>query len=92
MTSNTAEIETLTNEVKSYIDKPMRVILVDGRVITGNFQCLDRETNVVLSNAKEYYDVQEDLNLEADLVSCRELGLSVIPGKNITRCEAQISK
>jgi len=91
MSNSDETAESMTQKVKGFLEKPMRVMLIDGRVVTGNFQCLDRETNIILSNAIEYYDVKEDLNLEADLVSSRHLGLTVIPGKNITRCEAQVN-
>lgn len=89
MATTSAEVKAIVDEVRTHFEKPMRVVLVDGRVVTGIFQSLDRETNIVLAGAMEYYDVKPDMNLEADLVTSRSLGYVVIPGKHVVRCESQ---
>ena len=43
-----------------YLNKRMRVVISDGRVIDGNFLCTDRDKNIVLGNCEEFA-CQEDL-------------------------------
>ena len=43
----------------SYLNKRMRVVISDGRVIDGNFLCSDRDSNIVLGNCEELSSLQE---------------------------------
>ena len=58
-TMETALVETAlveTANVKSMRDmlgQTFQVSISDGRVILGNFECVDQEKNLILSNARE---------------------------------------
>lgn len=40
-----------------YVGAETRVTAVDGRVFVGALRCVDKQRNVVLSNAREYADI-----------------------------------
>ena len=42
-----------------YLNKRMRVVVSDGRVIDGNFLCTDRDRNIVLGNCEEFFSREE---------------------------------
>ena len=42
-----------------YLNKRMRVLVSDGRVIDGNFLCTDRDRNIVLGNCEEFFSLEE---------------------------------
>ena len=42
-----------------YLNKRMRVVVSDGRVIDGNFLCTDRDRNIVLGNCEEFFSLEE---------------------------------
>ena len=44
------------DKVAELLDKTIRVRISDGRIVMGDLQCLDRELNLVLINAVEYYN------------------------------------
>ncbi len=46
--------------LSGYLNRQMRVFLIDGRVIIGSFLCTDRDCNLVLGNCDEYLS-QNDL-------------------------------
>ena len=43
--------------IKSYLGRILRIRLSDGRLIEGEFECIDREMNFVLSYATEYHGI-----------------------------------
>lgn len=45
--------------VKNFLGTIIRVSISDGRVIEGEFQCLDREMNFILNSATEYHKVPQ---------------------------------
>jgi small nuclear ribonucleoprotein (snRNP)-like protein len=54
-----ASKEELAKEVKGMFGKILRARVSDSRIIEGEFQCLDKDMNVVLSHAREYHAVEE---------------------------------
>eukprot|EP00962_Isochrysis_galbana_P050238 scaffold21690_cov123-Isochrysis_galbana.AAC.3 len=40
-------------EVRQMLDSPLRVGLTDGRIIVGRFACLDKQRNILLTEARE---------------------------------------
>ena len=42
-----------------YLNKRMRVVISDGRVIDGNFLCTDKDSNIVLGNCEEFFSQEE---------------------------------
>jgi small nuclear ribonucleoprotein (snRNP)-like protein len=41
------------SQLRAMMDKPMRVKVTDGRILTGNFHCFDNLRNIMLSDTKE---------------------------------------
>ena len=75
-----------------YVGAETRVTAVDGRVFVGALRCVDKQRNVVVSNAREYADVashergdepRRTLNLilvaKAQRVACEVDPSSVVP-------------
>ncbi|KAL5490990.1 hypothetical protein EMCRGX_G016201 [Ephydatia muelleri] len=73
--------------LEGYLNRRMRVVISDGRVIDGNFVCTDRDRNMVLGNCEEFFstsDVPElESSKEAKMTVARTLGLAIIPGEHI---------
>ena len=69
-----------------YLGQTIRIHISDGRVIEGEFQCMDKDLNFVLGNSVEYYDIKaEDISRElpADDVPSRQLGAAMVPGTHV---------
>jgi small nuclear ribonucleoprotein (snRNP)-like protein len=47
---------TPLDKVSQLLGKTLRVKISDGRLVEGDLQCLDREMNLVLISALEYYN------------------------------------
>ncbi|XP_055842887.1 N-alpha-acetyltransferase 38, NatC auxiliary subunit [Episyrphus balteatus] len=60
--------------LRKWLGKTFRVVITDGRVLTGFFNCTDKDANVVLSMCTEYLEEGKD---------ARVLGNVMIPGKHI---------
>jgi N-alpha-acetyltransferase 38, NatC auxiliary subunit len=58
-----------------------RVSIQDGRVFIGNFACIDREKNIVLSNTEEYRIDEGPRG--------RFVGLVMIPWRWVTKAEVE---
>ena len=43
-----------TSNIQSWLGKQLRVLVRDGRLLQGDFVCLDREGNIILDSTKEY--------------------------------------
>lgn len=59
----------------------LRVKISDGRVIEGEFACLDRDLNIILNKAIEFFsmDAMENGNEETS----KTLGQAMVPGAHI---------
>lgn len=51
--------EGLEKEVTNLFGKILRARVADSRIIEGEFQCVDKDLNVVLSCASEYHAVED---------------------------------
>ena len=49
----------LEQQVVGMFGKILRARVTDSRVIEGEFQCLDKDMNVVLAGAREYHSVED---------------------------------
>jgi len=78
--------------LQNLFDKPLKVLLSDGRTIIGKFVCIDRERNLVLVDAIAYLPSDSQLldgsNPETDF---RTLGVVMVPGKHLIKAEAEVS-
>ncbi|CAG0915328.1 unnamed protein product [Notodromas monacha] len=62
-----------------WLNKPMRIVLSDNRVIIGIFLCTDQQANVILGSSREYLSAES----EQDGDEPRNLGLAMVPGRHI---------
>ncbi|XP_013105263.1 N-alpha-acetyltransferase 38, NatC auxiliary subunit-like [Stomoxys calcitrans] len=60
--------------LRNWLGKPFRIVITDGRVLVGFFNCTDKDSNIVLSMCAEYLEEGQD---------ARILGNVMIPGKHI---------
>ncbi|KAM7349659.1 LSMD1 domain-containing protein Sbat [Cochliomyia hominivorax] len=60
--------------LRRWLGKPFRVVITDGRVLVGFFNCTDKDANIVLSMCVEFLEGGKD---------ARILGNVMIPGKHI---------
>lgn len=73
----------------SYLNRRMRVVISDGRVMDGQFLCTDSDRNMVLGSCEEFFSEEEIAELESSTVSAassrqsRTLGLVIVPGAHI---------
>ena len=77
-------------ELKRLLGKQIRIAISDGRVIEGEFQCMDGQMNFIVNGATEYHGlapdtVTETLQIPATQTS-RSLGMVMVPGKAVVKC------
>ena len=57
------EREEAKRELEGYLNERMRILISDGRVVDGMFQCTDNHRNIVLANCEEFLN-QDELGKE----------------------------
>lgn len=62
---------------KDYISLPLRISIIDGRIITGVLLAIDDESNLLMTNVYEF---------KAEIQ--RDLGMVSVPRKTILKVEA----
>ncbi len=65
--------------LRTWLNKSMRIVLSDGRVLAGIFLCTDQDSNVILGSCTECLSEAE----EREPVDPRILGLAMVPGRHI---------
>ncbi len=50
---------TALDQVRDMLGKSLRILISDGRVVQGEFQCFDKDRNFILGNATEYYGLED---------------------------------
>ena len=84
-------VEALELLKSMYLTKIVRIEIADGRVLEGEFQCMDKDMNFILGHATEYYgtrSIEFNKDDRESVHNCRILGMVMIPGKYISRCVA----
>ena len=71
-------------QLESYLGHRLRATLSDGRLITGTFHCVDRLRNLILHDAYEQTPSTEGATATQPE---RRLGMVVVPGKHLAKCE-----
>jgi small nuclear ribonucleoprotein (snRNP)-like protein len=71
------QVEQARNQINNWLNKPMRVSIIDGRVLVGVLLCTDRDRNLILGNCNEY------IGSPSEQEEFRVLGLALIPGQHI---------
>ena len=76
--------------VRERLNDVLRITLDDGRVVVGNFQCFDKQRNVLLYEAKEqrYTDGKTLPSPPRAPDFERHLGLVLVPRKHIVTAHA----
>lgn len=62
--------------LQTILNKWMKITLTDGRTLTGNFLCVDRDANIIIGSAIEYSN--QCMSGEP-----RVLGLAMVPGRHV---------
>ncbi len=75
---------------RGLLHSTLRVTLSDGRVVTGQYQCLDEHLNFILQGATERRMVNERSGAETvERQQTRTLGLVIVPGKHVLKVEVK---
>ena len=72
----------------TYLGRNIRIKIKDGRIIEGEFQCLDKNMNFILGSATEYHGAQ-DIDFTTDKSNFRLLGTVMVPGQHILSCHIE---
>ncbi|XP_012267104.1 N-alpha-acetyltransferase 38, NatC auxiliary subunit [Athalia rosae] len=62
-------------KLREWLNRPLKIKMTDGRVLTGAFLCTDRDANVILGSCSEF--------LSEEHTEARALGLVMVPGRHI---------
>ena len=71
------QVKQARQQINDWLNKPMRVSIIDGRVLVGVLLCTDRDQNLILGNCNEY------IGSPSEQEEFRVLGLALIPGQHI---------
>lgn len=47
-------------KIEKLLSKRMKIYITDGRIIIGDFECLDNEGNIILTGTSQYYSEPRD--------------------------------
>jgi len=77
--------------LRGLLQSTVRVTLSDGRVVTGQYQCLDEHLNFILQGATERRVVRERAGVEGSVErqQVRNVGLVMLPGKHVVKVEVK---
>jgi small nuclear ribonucleoprotein (snRNP)-like protein len=75
-------------ELKEKLGKTVRVVIDDDRVIEGEFQCIDKDMNLIIGNATEFHRMLSSKDPiqfvdNASKLPSRHLGMAMVPGKHL---------
>ncbi len=45
------------DKLQGLLGKSIRVLISDGRVVQGDLQCIDKDMNIILASAVEFYGI-----------------------------------
>jgi len=87
-------------EVQKYLGENVRIVLDDGRVVEGEFRCMDKDMNFIINAAVEYHGMAEGTCTRTDVgsgssggsnedaivgISQRALGSAMVPGQHVVK-------
>lgn len=72
-----AQVDQARQQIKDWLNQPMRVSITDGRVLVGVLLCTDRDQNLILGSCNEY------IGTPSEQEEFRVLGLALVPGHHI---------
>jgi len=80
-TDDERPIKSATDKIRGLLGCELTCTLDDGRLVTGDFVCLDRLKNILLTNVVEERMIE--LPNEASIPTKRKLTQAMIPGKHL---------
>ncbi|XP_024085637.1 N-alpha-acetyltransferase 38, NatC auxiliary subunit-like [Cimex lectularius] len=84
---NEIDTKEKLNTLKSWLNKIMKIVMTDGRVLVGTFLCTDRDANVILGACTEYVNFE----VRGPFEESRVLGLVMVPGRHIVSIHLDVS-
>jgi small nuclear ribonucleoprotein (snRNP)-like protein len=81
---------TSREKVESLLGERIKCTLDDGRSVTGTFLCVDRLTNIILTNATEermVYSTDYSDTKDEKIIATRSLSQVMIPGERLEMLE-----
>lgn len=57
------------DSLRQILGKTVRIVLLDGRVIDGSLECMDKDLNFILGSASEFHGVTDGNLCSASLMS-----------------------
>lgn len=86
---------TSAKSAEQYLGHQIRIIIDDGRIIEGEFRCMDKDLNFILGSAVEYHGLK-DCTMQPEhadfkAVTTRSLGSAMVPGMHIVKILADVS-
>ncbi|XP_033107340.1 N-alpha-acetyltransferase 38, NatC auxiliary subunit-like [Anneissia japonica] len=81
-------VTELRKKLETWLNRPMKIKISDGRTLVGIFLCTDKDRNVILGTCEEYVGPYDSNNKEEP----RTLGLAMIPGRHIVSIEIDDQK
>ena len=77
-------------ELRAELGKQIRICISDGRIIEGEFQCMDSDMNFIIGGAIEYHGIAIDTVTETlqipTTATSRSMGMAMVPGKHVVKC------
>lgn len=83
-------VTTAREKVQSLLGTRIKCTLDDGRSVTGTFLCVDRLTNLILTNASEermVYSADYSDTKDEKILTERRLSQVMIPGERLEKVE-----
>lgn len=80
MENSTDTNTTDLNNLENLLGNTLRIKMSDGRVIEGQFQCMDKDLNFILGSATEYHGMTNVLVCTDGTHPSRYLGMAMVPG------------
>jgi len=86
--------------ISEWLNRPLCILLTDGRKVIGTFLCTDNDCNIILGHTHEYWpsdSAKNDGENESEtgqgqpetMEEPRLLGLTMVPGKHIVSISVQ---
>jgi small nuclear ribonucleoprotein (snRNP)-like protein len=79
--------------LQNLLNRTLRIKLADTRTFIGQFICVDRQQNIILSNAEEFLSPELERKRGAPVsrgyFGGREMGMVMFRGKDVVRIEVE---
>lgn len=69
--------------LSTYLNKPLRICMSDGRVLVGVFLCTDQQGNTIIGNCVEHLPASAEKSTSSYDCEPRSVGVVMVPGSHI---------